>query len=83
MIRLFRRHEDAEAIEPGRVFRRIAEEGMLSETASVLKVKPDARGIPHVHYTIQYERPHERIVDGPRVLALSTFRKRYCDGLTA
>jgi len=75
----FRRSETAASVEPGSVFRRESEERNLVETASVLKVKADTFGIPHVHYNIVYQRPHETIADGPRVLALETFRKRYRD----
>ena len=75
----FRRSESAASVEPGSVFRRQSEERNLVETASVLKVKADSFGIPHVHYNIVYQRPHETIADGPRVLALETFRKRYRD----
>jgi hypothetical protein len=73
----FRRSEVASSVEPGSVFRRDSDERNLVETASVLKVKADSFGIPHVHYNICYQRPHETIADGPRILSLDTFRKRY------
>ena len=73
----FRRSENELSVEPGSVFRRDSDDRNLVETASVLKVKADCFGIPHVHYNIVYQRPHETIADGPRVLALETFRKRY------
>lgn len=73
----FRRSESAATVEPGSVFRRDGDERNLVETASVLKVKPDSFGIPHVHYNIVYQRPHETIADGPRILSLETFCKRY------
>ena len=57
----FKRSDLEAKIEPGATFRRQAEEKNLVETASVLKVKADAFGIPHVHYNIMYKRPHETI----------------------
>lgn len=79
----FKRSEFEPRIEPGAVFRREAEENSLIETASVLKVKSDVFGIPHVHYNIVYRRPYETIADGPRVLALDIFRKRYRERVSA
>lgn len=79
----FKRHEHDVKIEAGAIFRREAEEKNLVETASVLKVKADVFGIPHVHYNIVYKRPHETIADGPRVLALDSFRKRYRERIPA
>jgi hypothetical protein len=77
VVMWFRRSESVSTIEAGSVFRRDGEERNLVETASVLKVKADSFGIPHVHYNICYQRPHETIADGPRILSLDTFRKRY------
>lgn len=71
------RRENVSSIEAGAVYSRPSEEQDLIETASVLKVKTDIFGIPHVHYNILYRCPHEIYADGPRVLALTTFRKRY------
>ncbi len=79
----FKRGDLESKIEPGAIFRRQAEEKNLVETASVLKVKADAFGIPHVHYNIVYKRPHETIADGPRVLAMESFRKRYRERIPA
>ncbi|MEO8559455.1 MAG: hypothetical protein ABI439_10360 [Rhodospirillales bacterium] len=79
----FKRSDLDAKVEPGAVFRRQADEKNLVETASVFKVKADAFGIPHVHYNIMYRRPHETIADGPRVLALESFRKRYRERIAA
>ena len=79
----FKRSDHDAKIEPGAIFQRQAEEKNLVETASVLKVKADPYGIPHVHYNIVYQRPYETIADGPRVLALESFRKRYRERLPA
>jgi hypothetical protein len=79
----FKRSDLESKVEPGAVFRRQAEEKNLVETASVLKVKADAFGIPHVHYNLVYKRPYEIIADGPRVLAMDSFCKRYRERISA
>jgi len=79
----FNRKDLAQAIQPGTVFRRRGRKDHCIETASVLRVKPDPSGIPHVHFNLVYRRMDEVVADGPRVLALETFAKLYSERVTA
>jgi hypothetical protein len=48
------------------------------ETATVLDLGPDRAGIPHVHFSVAYERSDADWLDGgPRTLALSRFVEEY------
>ena len=48
------------------------------ETATILELKPDLTGIPHVRYTVAFEHPDAvRVDDGPRILALARFVGEY------
>lgn len=51
--------------------------GMGLETARVLSVAADHRGIPHIRYELIFERQQQRFVDGPRMLSLDTFQRTY------
>lgn len=74
----FRRGRDLEFIKAGVTFRRERSDRTI-EFARVLSVAADAFGIPHVRYEVTFEKSFmtSRIVDGPRVLALSTFADTY------
>ena len=48
------------------------------ETATILDLRPDLVGIPHVHFTVAFERSSADALDGgPRTLALSRFVDEY------
>lgn len=74
----FRRIDIQEIVKAGATFRRERPDHTV-ETAKVLSVASDTFGIPHVRYELVFEKPSmcSRIVDGPRVLALSTFADTY------
>jgi hypothetical protein len=62
---------------PGHAYRREDEGKHIVETAQVLKIAPNKAGIPHVYFNIEYRQPYSSISDGPRVMALESFRQRY------
>jgi hypothetical protein len=67
----------AETVREGSVFR-IAREGNLVETATVLAIDDDTFGIPHVRYQVTIGRSDNYIFEeGQRVLALSCFAEHY------
>jgi hypothetical protein len=48
------------------------------ETASVMELRPDSLGIPHVHFRLTFEEPAiGRVEGGKRVLALNSFVEAY------
>src|SRR5438034_6591749 len=48
------------------------------EIATVLELRADLVGIPHVRFTVAFEHPHAiRIDEGPRILALTRFVGEY------
>ena len=48
------------------------------ETATILELRPDLVGIPHVRFTVAFEHPNAvRIDEGPRILALASFVGEY------
>ncbi len=48
------------------------------ETASVMELRPDPLGIPHVHFRLTFEEPAiGRVEGGKRVLALNSFVEAY------
>jgi hypothetical protein len=64
-------------IQPGSRYRRHLY-GDLSATATVLDLRPDMQGIPHVHFAITVDGScGERSVSDTRVLALRSFRDTY------
>ena len=65
------------AVEPGNRFCRRRRDH-VTETATVLELRPDPFGIPHVHFTLAFEQPsHGSVYEGLRVLALRTFVDAY------
>lgn len=74
----FRRVKDLQQVKEGAVFRRLRSDRTV-ETAHVLSVAQDTFGIPHVRYELSIEKPlsADRMVEGPRVLALSAFSETY------
>ena len=64
-------------VEPGNRFCRRRRDH-VTETATVLELRSDHFGIPHVHFTLAFEQPsHGSIYEGLRVLALRTFVDAY------
>ena len=51
-------------------------ENRFVETATILELKPDLVGIPHVRFTVAFEHPI-RVDEGPRILALARFVGEY------
>ena len=48
------------------------------ETATIIDLRRDLVGIPHVHFSVAYERSDADLLDGgPRTLALSRFLDEY------
>ncbi len=79
----FRRGSAVEFIKPGSSFRRIHPD-RLEETAKVLSVGPDASGITHVWFQIDFKRPFvDSFTDGQRVLALKSFASLYTERVAA
>ena len=64
-------------IEPGNRFCRRRRDH-VTETATVLELRSDPFGIPHVHFALAFEQPSNgAIYEGQRVLALRTFVDSY------
>lgn len=71
------RSERREQVQEGAVFRRV-HPGQMVEKARVLSVTPGPMGIPHVTFSVSFERARFQFFeDGPRVLALSSFTEFY------
>lgn len=65
------------SVEPGNRFCRRRRDH-VTETATVLELRPDPFGIPHVRFTLAFEQPSQSAVyEGMRVLALRTFVDSY------
>lgn len=77
IFKLWTRDETPADIQPGSRFCRRRRD-MVTETATVLSLRPDPFGIPHVHFTLAFEQPaHGAIAAGLRVLALRSFVDAY------
>jgi hypothetical protein len=73
---LFSRPAANPEVKPGYSFRR--DLGRWSENVTVLELKDDPAGIPHVRYTVTMERRFsERAEKALKVLALDSFRSTY------
>lgn len=80
---LFRRGNDAEAVQPGSTFQRIHADDLI-ETAKVLSVAEDPYGIPHVKFLVSFRRPNRNTFDeGNRMLALKSFADLYKEQVPA
>jgi len=75
------KHGEALDIQVGGVFR-CPHTGPVLETAKVLAVRSDSFGIPHVTYQVRIRRANHDVQDGPRMLALKSFIKRYTEHYT-
>jgi hypothetical protein len=60
-------------MKPGDQYCRIVGHRFL-ETATILDLRPDLVGIPHVHFSLAVERSDaDSLAEGPRTLAVSRF----------
>ena len=70
-------------IKPGDRFRRVHPDQTV-ETALVLAIQQGPIGIPHVRFSVHFERSRFSFFDdGPRTLALAIFADHYRDRVTA
>jgi hypothetical protein len=78
LIDAFSRHRHQPEIKPGDRYRRSHGKGMM-ETATVVDLRTDHLGIPHVRFHVRFEREaSEHIETATRILALGAFRNVYC-----
>jgi len=75
-----KRHKSPSEITEGSVFRRTTR-GQAVETARVLKVSKDPAGIPHVRFSVHYERVDS--ADELRTLALTSFSEMFSEQVHA
>jgi hypothetical protein len=81
--KLFKRELDLDVIRAGSVYRRVRRDNTV-ETATVLAIRDDSLGIPHVRYRISIGRAdHHVFEEGPRVLSLSCFAEHYLERLAS
>ena len=80
MLQLFSRlgsSNAASGLKPGDRYCRTLENQFV-ETATILELKPDLAGIPHVRFAVAFEHPDAvRVDEGPRILALDRFVGEY------
>ena len=75
--KVFKQRSDQETIQAGAVYRRIRRDNTV-ETATVLSIREDSMGIPHVRYRVSFGRADRHIFEeGPRVLSLACFKEQY------
>jgi hypothetical protein len=75
MSPLFRRSEKSD-VQPGHSYRR--ENCGLTEKATVVDLKNDPLGIPHVRFQLVLERKFcDRVEKGFKILALQSFIEAY------
>ena len=73
IFRKWAKAESRSSVEPGSRFCRRRRD-RVTETATVLELRPDPFGIPHVHFTLAFQQPSQgSVYEGMRVLALRTF----------
>lgn len=77
IFNIWNREDAKTSVEPGNRFCRRRRDH-VTETATVLALRPDPFGIPHVHFSLHFEQPSQGCVDeGLRVLALRSFVDAY------
>ncbi|HZS81686.1 MAG TPA: hypothetical protein VFA50_02365 [Stellaceae bacterium] len=77
LIDAFTRHRQQPEIKPGDSYRRSHGKGVM-ETATVVDLRTDHLGIPHVRFQVRFERDaSEHIETAMRILALGAFRNVY------
>jgi len=71
-------------LEPGAVFQKVRADNLI-EKATVLAVKHDSFGIPHVRFDVALESPnHLRLTDGEqRLLCLQAFTQHFPERVSA
>jgi hypothetical protein len=69
-------------IKPGDRYRRRLD-GHLAATATVLGLRADFAGIPHVHFAVSVASPLEQRERSTRVLALRSFLDTYRERVPA
>lgn len=73
----------SEGIRAGSVFRRVRPDNTV-ETATVLSIREDCLGIPHVRYEFTIGRADKHVFEqGPRVLSLACFAEHFHDDALA
>jgi hypothetical protein len=78
---LNRRRHSAE-VKPGAIYRRLLG-NYVTETATVLDLRTDPVGIPHVRFRVRFERnATETIETALRLLAVPAFQLVYGNPLT-
>jgi hypothetical protein len=81
LIDAFHRRDNTPDIKPGDCYRRAHGRG-LWETVTVLDLRNDALGIPHVRFCVRFERrASEQSETTFRMLALGAFRTAYRERL--
>ena len=74
----FKGHGKPAEVKPGDCYRKPHGKGLM-ETATVLDLRTDTFGIPHVRFQVRFEREaSEHIETALRMLALAAFRTTYC-----
>jgi hypothetical protein len=69
-------------IKPGDRYRRRLD-GHLAEVATVLGLRPDFAGIPHVHFAVVLSSAQEQRERDTRLLALRSFLDTYRERVSA
>jgi hypothetical protein len=76
-LRSFGRRDVADEVKPGDSYRR-RQGSYVAETATVLAIRPDLVGIPHVQFKLAFECSDSNYFeDGSRILALDSFLELY------
>jgi hypothetical protein len=76
MTPFFRRSDNRE-VQPGFSYKRRVG-STITEMVTVLDLKKDSFGIPHVRFTVAYERPTaDRVATNFKMLALQSFVDTY------
>ena len=79
----FKRGEQLECVKTGSTFRCVHADRTVEE-AEVISVYTDSFGIPHVRYSVSFQRPYrERFQEGPRILALRSFFDHFSERVHA
>jgi hypothetical protein len=77
-IDAFSRHRKHPDVRPGDRYCRHHGKGVV-ETATVVDLRNDPLGIPHVRFQVSFEREaSEHTETSVRILALGAFRSAYC-----
>jgi hypothetical protein len=80
MLQLFSRlglRSASNELKPGDRYWRTLE-NKFRETATILELRQDLVGIPHVRFTVAFEHPYAiRVDEGTRMLALARFVGEY------